>query len=440
MLASRQLSYVFITLSLITIALLVAFDLLGIKRLQVWPPTTGYTTYLLPNNAESPNVYAVWIDEAAASWECQFEATAIESDYCSFYMDFDSATEKGLDLTSYEKIRLNIHHEGEATHLALVLRNHGEHYSTPDDDNSTKYMSTLLTTRELIQGEIEIPLKDFVTADWWITEYNTDRDNSFPDFDNIVSLAINMSEGKRTGRNRFVIKSIVFEGHAIKKEKFNLYLLLSWVIFVFSIASLNLFSLYKERARKDHQIKELNKSNSKLAAERESYRKLSTVDPLTNALNRFGIDNFVKDIYQKLATSPHDTFSIVLADIDHFKRINDRRGHDVGDQVLKSFSDIITRNIEEVGVLGRWGGEEFLIILPDFKLNQALNLAERIREETFTHCFFETDHLAVSASFGIAEVQKDEDFSCLFKRTDEALYEAKSIGRNCCVHAKIPTQ
>lgn len=440
MLESRKLSYVFITLSLITIALLIAFDLLGVKRLQVWPPTTNYDTYLLPNNEESGNVHAAWVDEAAASWECRFETTLTESDYCSFYMDFNTVTEKGLDLTDYERIKLNIYHEGEATHLALVLRNYGKKYSTPQDDNSTKYMSTLLTTRELIHGEIEIPLKELVTADWWITEYNTDRDNSFPDFDNVVSLALNMSEGKRTGTNRFVINSIVFEGHAIKKEKFNLYLLLSWVILAFSIASLNLYSLYKERGRKEHEIKELNKSNSKLAAERESYRKLSTVDPLTNALNRFGIDNFIKDIYQKRAIYPQNSFSIILADIDHFKRINDRRGHDAGDQVLKTFSDIITRNIEEVGVLGRWGGEEFLIILPDFKLKQALKLAEKIREETFTHCFFETDHLAVSASFGIAEAQIDEDFSCLFKRTDEALYEAKSIGRNCCVQAKILKQ
>ena len=122
-------------------------------------------------------------------------------------------------------------------------------------------------------------------------------------------------------------------------------------------------------------------------------------------------------------------------DIDYFKRINDSRGHDAGDRVLQLVSEIIQSRIRRSDYLGRWGGEEFIILLPDTRKEFALALAEKIRL-VIHDTIFEIEHpLNVTASFGVGQQQNNEDFATAFKRVDTALYAAKNQGRNCCVMA-----
>ena len=129
-------------------------------------------------------------------------------------------------------------------------------------------------------------------------------------------------------------------------------------------------------------------------------------------------------------------YALILIDIDHFKRINDRRGHDAGDRVLQNISQIIQESIRGSDYVGRWGGEEFVVILPDTRKEFALALAEKIRL-VIQDTVFETDNpMHITASFGVGQQEGDEDFASTFKRVDNALYAAKHQGRNCAVMAE----
>lgn len=120
--------------------------------------------------------------------------------------------------------------------------------------------------------------------------------------------------------------------------------------------------------------------------------------------------------------------SVILFDIDHFKAINDTYGHLTGDRVLRSIANIVHDQLRITDTLVRWGGEEFLIISPETTQDEARPQAERLRQKLADPSIQGTIHPTVS--FGVAQLQADEDFNALFQRADEKLYAAKSGGRN----------
>lgn len=122
------------------------------------------------------------------------------------------------------------------------------------------------------------------------------------------------------------------------------------------------------------------------------------------------------------------TFSILLFDVDHFKRVNDVYGHQVGDRVLKELTQLTRNLMRRVDVLGRWGGEEFLLVLPATDVHGAARLAERLRSAMAQHRFEDVD--AITASFGVTAYQWSEAAESLVDRADQALYQAKNDGRN----------
>ncbi|MEM9670515.1 MAG: GGDEF domain-containing protein [Pseudomonadota bacterium] len=161
----------------------------------------------------------------------------------------------------------------------------------------------------------------------------------------------------------------------------------------------------------------------------EELRESSITDPLTGLLNRRGLDIAANKLVSKV---PSQRFTMVIADLDHFKAINDSFGHAAGDHVIASVGQIIRNLSRKTGTVGRIGGEEFVVLLPDSKLVDAVKLAEQtgdalrsLRVENVS------PYLSVTASFGVAEYCTSEDLSSLFMRADHALYLAKSNGRDC---------
>ena len=123
-----------------------------------------------------------------------------------------------------------------------------------------------------------------------------------------------------------------------------------------------------------------------------------------------------------------------MADLDHFKRVNDNFGHRVGDEILKIFASIITNNIKGKDLVARYGGEEFAIILPATSVQQAAQLIDRIREQMFQRKLVlkgtKTPIGAITASFGVTQYQPGMAMSDLIEQADQRLYLAKSNGRN----------
>ena len=158
---------------------------------------------------------------------------------------------------------------------------------------------------------------------------------------------------------------------------------------------------------------------------------LALFDSLTGSLNR---PAFMEQANKELARAQryHRPLSVMMIDTDHFKHINDTSGHAAGDHVLQIFVEAIQEIIRSTDFLGRVGGEEFALLLPDTPLKSACYLAERVRERITRYPYLAGEMLIeVTASLGVTELQKtDKDIKELLKRADEALYEAKASGRN----------
>ena len=159
----------------------------------------------------------------------------------------------------------------------------------------------------------------------------------------------------------------------------------------------------------------------------EEIRLLTEVDRLTQLFNRLKLDSVIKYEIErtKRSLSP---LSIILMDIDHFKLVNDNFGHIVGDEVLKEVAKIIKESIRKVDTAGRWGGEEFMIVLPDSDLDGGRILAEKIRTKIESNDFSKVGRL--TASFGVAEFKDGISEIEFVNRADNAMYQAKNQGRN----------
>ncbi len=178
-------------------------------------------------------------------------------------------------------------------------------------------------------------------------------------------------------------------------------------------------------ARTDQLIKsEINKKAKEKEAEK--YLQRSIKDPLTGLYNRTKLNSELKK-HLKQFNDTEVPFSFIYLDIDHFKSINDRYGHSVGDTVLKEFAQLLMMSVRENDVVGRFGGEEFVIIV-DTTVENANKLAEKLRLKT-SQLNFDIDH-QVTASFGVTEVKPNDNEANLIRRADMALYRAKASGRN----------
>ncbi len=157
------------------------------------------------------------------------------------------------------------------------------------------------------------------------------------------------------------------------------------------------------------------------------FNEMSLIDPLTGIFNRRSIANHLKCIQEK-----NIHYSLILIDLDYFKNINDTYGHDAGDNVLKNVANILSQNLREEDLLGRFGGEEFILILNETNLTQAVAIAECCRQNLQKKPIVinRLHSIQVSASFGVAESLGDLSNEIIIHRADQALYFAKANGRN----------
>jgi two-component system, cell cycle response regulator len=163
--------------------------------------------------------------------------------------------------------------------------------------------------------------------------------------------------------------------------------------------------------------------------------EMAVTDQLTGLYNRRYLASHISAMFDR-ANWTSRPLSTMILDIDHFKRINDTYGHDAGDKVLKEFADCVSRSVRGIDLACRYGGEEFLVAMPDTDTAFAMIVAERLRQEIANKKFIINggrDSIEVTVSIGIATTEngpEDDNSQKLIKRADEALYEAKSSGRN----------
>ena len=182
---------------------------------------------------------------------------------------------------------------------------------------------------------------------------------------------------------------------------------------------------------------EINELQEVLAAVRNE----SLTDPLTSLANRKYFDDALVNRFAA-AQARHESMSLMLLDIDHFKKFNDTFGHLTGDQVLRLVSVAVKQNVKGQDIAARFGGEEFAVILPDTGLRQGVSLGDQIRRAVMTKELIKRstgEHLGrVTLSVGVAAIAPGDSPQSLLERADVCLYAAKRSGRNCVISEVDP--
>ncbi len=161
--------------------------------------------------------------------------------------------------------------------------------------------------------------------------------------------------------------------------------------------------------------------------EAERFEKAAKTDYLTGTLNRYAFYTLIESEMER-AKRKDRTFSLAMMDIDDFKKINDRYGHRSGDEVLVLFCELVKSGLRATDHLNRWGGEEFMALLPETTLEEALSVTERIRKKV-SESSFGLDE-PVTVSIGITRYGTDDTIETMIERVDNALYDAKRLGKN----------
>ncbi|MCA1772490.1 MAG: diguanylate cyclase [Halomonas sp.] len=158
----------------------------------------------------------------------------------------------------------------------------------------------------------------------------------------------------------------------------------------------------------------------------KALKRIANTDDQTGLANRMSFD---RQLSKEIARSDRYArpLSLIMLDIDHFKFINDTYGHHVGDEVLVEFARLLSNNLREIDLCARWGGEEFMVLIPETTRDQALQLADKLRQLIADTPFPSVEH--ITASFGVVEIDNESAVD-IIKRIDRALYEAKRSGRN----------
>jgi diguanylate cyclase (GGDEF)-like protein len=173
---------------------------------------------------------------------------------------------------------------------------------------------------------------------------------------------------------------------------------------------------------------EISRKSFDLAKRAAYFEEIAMHDPLTGAYNRNKFQEVVAQEIERIRRYGIEHFSLIMTDLDDFKRVNDTYGHDVGDRVLIRFAELVRDHLRRTDLLFRWGGEEFLLFLPQTDCIRALSAAEKIRELVAISSFDVIGRM--TGSFGVAGWRDDEAVEATIKRADMALYAAKENGKN----------
>jgi len=333
----------------------------------------------------------------------------------------------GIDLSRYDTLLLALRYDAPPGQpLRFLIRNFNPAYSNPSDHASMKVEEIVFDPRRSRQP-LEVRLSQFAVASWWSSERHLPVRYAGTEFDNVPVLSIATGENPARGVYRVALERIEFHGKLVPTDTFRLAVIGVWVLFILVHLAIDSAATRRQLLLSARSQASLRRLNAALRVQTQSVAKLACLDPLTGILNRNGL----AEELVRLANDESDPLfplSLVFLDIDHFKRINDRYGHNAGDEVIKNVVNIVKDNIQKRDLFARWGGEEFLLVFPGTQASEARLIAERLRELIAED--EPASGLRVTSSFGVAEWLPGEELTQSIARADSAMYRAKELGRN----------
>lgn len=411
---------------LLTLLILAGHHYLPPKH-SVLHPVTGYAVDLYSDGEAGGKSRAEWLNQEEFLLRCHLAKSELYP-VCGVTIHFPDLPGQVLDLSGYQELLINLAYQGDARNIGVFLRNHNPAYSNLDDLDSLKYSSVTVRASDFTEQSTTIHLSEFSTADWWIEQHNIPREYAKPELTGVTAIGVNLPAPHAFGHHDLHLKSIHLVGEWISREQLYLTVIFLWIGLLAWEAASRLTQLYQHNKLYTQKLDHLTGYTQMLQQETTKYKNLSHHDALTGALNRSGLASSVERLFDK--ASSETPVSVIVFDIDHFKPVNDQRGHDAGDRILKDLASLVHLNTRQQDAFARWGGEEFVLLCSATDRNAAQGLAEKLRTLIYQHTFEPQEPLEITISLGIAVVKDGEDFEAAFKRADEALFRAKDMGRN----------
>jgi diguanylate cyclase (GGDEF)-like protein len=345
--------------------------------------------------------------------------------FCTLNISIATNSSNGIDLSQFDHLSLWLEHQSSSQDTLLIyLVNREVNRSLSNVIHNKSNMQVILPSST--SSLYRLPLSNFSVPSWWILQNKATGTKAQSNLSNVTSLSIATGDSHLKRSVDITLYKAQLSGKWLSSHVLYLALLICWITMIFMLASYRLYQLNTNINLKHKQTEELTEINHLLRIEKDKFETLAKTDLLTGIANRAG----TRDILQKLQNSPDDTCSLIMFDIDHFKKINDSYGHKVGDEALCNLAQLIKKTIRETDHFARWGGEEFLILCPNATSKSAMTIANNLRIKVS-----EADLIpqqTITCSFGVAEskMKGQHSITALFEGADLAMYNAKKHGRN----------
>ena len=352
---------------------------------------------------------------------------SMEWPYCKLFITLANVHNDGIDMSRYSDLTLAVDYQGPGpARLGMALVNAEGGLTHPDQWQT--YKINQVEAVEVSKAGRVIPLRWFTVAQWWKDMAHPPVEHSFTQIDNIVRTELLTPADAAEGEHVYVVHAIRLHGKLVSQTALLVGLMGVWIFCAIAWPAATAFILRSRLKESKKALRLLGEVNKALELEARELAGQAHIDPLTGVLNRQGL----RAALMNTSTLMADPMSVVFVDIDHFKSINDTHGHDVGDEVLRKFANVVASGLRSSDQLVRWGGEEFLIVCPMTRVDQAKLVADALRRALHQQAW--PAGLRVTASFGVAQHQHGEEIGAVIKHADQQLYNAKACGRDR-VHA-----
>ncbi len=271
-----------------------------------------------------------------------------------------------------------------------------------------------------------IPINSFFVPSWWVLLYPEDELEGGTSISNVSAVRITSGDNTASREMTITVHEIKLHGKYITRETLYLTIIIVWVALTLFFSISNIMDTRRQIRKEKRRSSELLYNNEMLAQEKDRLHILSKTDPLTGALNRAGLEEAMLRFQNELHYRGKTRCALILLDIDHFKQINDKYGHDVGDRVLKEIVQLLHNVVRKTDLIIRLGGEEFLLLCQYTSYREGIYLAEKCRQEILSK---KLASIPVTCSFGVADCEPSA-ISQTLPQADKALYSAKRNGRN----------
>ncbi len=418
LLANARFEFALFVLLLLTAGAIIWQNALLERTIHFTPATTAAHSHLVFSDHDAGGGTTTR-DLGPLHWDCDLKSGNAYP-YCGYelFLDHNRGTH-GLDLSNMRSLAVTVLYTGPSTSFRIHLKNFDPAYADKADDESPKYLRVEADTTPGKALTREFVPSDFGVADWWLRKRKLPPELGRPQFNDITSLIIETGSEAPLGHHDFQVRDITVRAAILSDAQWYSLLLGLWIVMIVLYLGYRVGNL--RRAAKERRVLE--------ALALQEAREAACRDPLTGLYNRRGLT----ERFDAMAKERRGAFAlaVILIDIDHFKALNDRFGHDYGDEVLEAFAEVIGGNVRGVDIAARWGGEEFVVVCADVDRKGAQRIAEKLRGCIEGHDFGQGS--PVTASFGIHWAHEAApELHGLVSLADKALYDAKAAGRNCC--------